>query len=76
MPAERCSCLCGRRRPLVGAIAAVIGYFAAYELFGGLSSDWIDHFGRRSGGELLLITAGVFAPAFAVLLTVPSRRER
>ena len=28
---------------------------------------------RRSGGQLLLMTAGVFAPILAVLLTVPGR---
>lgn len=62
-----------------GAVAVVVGYVAVYQLANLFSSDWMDHFTRQSGAELLLIGAGVFAPLFAVLLTVPEvvgRRER
>jgi hypothetical protein len=58
-----------RRRPVFGAIGVVIGLAAVYVLAGLFSSDWMDHLGRQSGGELLLITTGVFAPIVAVLLT-------
>ena len=67
------------RRPVLGAVAVVVGYVAVYQLANLFSSDWMDHFTRQSGAELLLIGAGVFAPLFAVLLTVPEvvgRRER
>jgi hypothetical protein len=57
------------RRPVYGAVGVVIGLVGMYTLAGLFSSDWIDHLGRQSGGELLLISAGVFAPIFAVLLT-------
>jgi hypothetical protein len=58
-----------RRRTIIGTIAVVIGLGAVYMLAGLFSSDWIDHLGRQSGGALLVITAGVFAPIVAVLLT-------
>jgi hypothetical protein len=68
-----------RRRPLRAAAVVLIGMASAALLMGVFSSDWIEHLDRRSPGELLLMAASVFAPVFAVLLTVPevvSRRER
>jgi hypothetical protein len=62
-----------RRRPVYGAVAVVVGLAAVYMLAGLFSSDWMDHLGRRSVGELLLIATGVFAPVLAVVLTVPRR---
>jgi hypothetical protein len=66
------------RRPVFGSVAVVVGLAVAYVLGGLFSSDWIDHLGRQSAGELLLIASGVVAPVSAVLLTVPEvvrRRE-
>lgn len=64
-----------RRRPLLAAVAVVVGFAASALLFGGLiTSEWIDHLDRRSPGELLLLIAAVFGPIFAVLLTVPGKQ--
>jgi hypothetical protein len=59
------------RKPLYGAGAAVVGVVAVVVMANAFSSDWIEHFDRRSPGELLLIMAGVFAPILAVLLAMP-----
>lgn len=63
-----------RRRPVYGAVAVVVGFVAMYTLAGLFSTDWIDHLGRQSVGEMLLIAAGVFAPILAVLLSVTAVR--
>jgi hypothetical protein len=60
-----------RRKPAYAAATLAVGCAAVVLLANALSSDWIEHFDRRSPGELLLIMAGVFAPILAVLLTVP-----
>jgi hypothetical protein len=58
------------RRPLWGAGCVVVGLGAALWLTNTFSSDWFDHLDRHSPGELLLYSTGVFAPIFAVLLTL------
>jgi hypothetical protein len=62
-----------RRKPWYAAATMVVGFAGAALLTGVFSSEWIDHLDRRSFGELLLMTASVFAPIFAVLLTMPGR---
>jgi hypothetical protein len=62
------------RRPLFAACAVVAGGAAVVLLAGAMSTDWIEHLDRRSGGELLLLATGAFAPILAVLLSVPARR--
>jgi uncharacterized membrane protein HdeD (DUF308 family) len=57
------------RKPLLAAGATIVGLVAMFVLANAFSSDWINHFDRRSPGELLVIAAGVFAPIFAILLT-------
>ena len=65
-----------RRKPGYAAVALVVGFAAAAVLLNPLSTDWIDHLDRRSPGELLLMTASVFAPIFALLLTIPEAQNR
>jgi uncharacterized membrane protein HdeD (DUF308 family) len=68
-----------RRKPAYAAATLAVGFAAVLLLSNALSSDWIEHFDRRTPGQLLLMAAGVFAPILAVLLTVPEvmrRRER
>ncbi len=64
------------RRPLLSAASVLVGGAAAIFLTGAFSTDWIDHLDRRSGGELLLIVASVFAPILAVLLSIQPRNVR
>lgn len=59
------------RRPISAAGAVVVGLCAVIVMANAFSSNWMEHLGRHSPGELLLYTAGVFAPIFAVLLAVP-----
>jgi hypothetical protein len=58
-----------RRQRLYAAGAVVVGLTAALAMFGGFTSDWIDHLGRRSPPELLFLAASFLAPVLAVLLT-------
>jgi hypothetical protein len=58
-----------RRRPLLAVGAMAVGFGSAAVLTGVFTSEAIDHLDRRTPGELLLITASVFAPILAVLLT-------
>jgi hypothetical protein len=53
-----------------------VGFAGAAFLTGVFSSEWIDHLDGRSPGELLLMTASVFAPVFAVLLTSAQAPEQ
>lgn len=62
-----------KRRPLLAACAMVAGFAAAAMVTGVFGTEWIDHLDRRNPAELLLMTASVFAPILAVLLTVPER---
>lgn len=64
-----------RRRPWAASVAMVVGFAAALTLINPITStEWIDHLDRRSPGELFLMMASVFAPVFAVLLSIgPSR---
>jgi hypothetical protein len=64
-----------RRRPLFATGAMIVGFASAAYLTGVFTTDWIDHLDRRSPGELLLMTASVFAPVLAVLLTPPRTPE-
>jgi hypothetical protein len=67
-----------RRRPWSAAAAMVVGFGSVFVMVDPLTSEWIEHLDRRSPGELLMMTASVFAPVFAVLLTMPEvvrRRE-
>jgi hypothetical protein len=65
-----------RRRPWSAAVAMIVGFGSVLVMVNPLTSEWIDHLDRRSPGELLLMTASVFAPVFAVLLTVPETVDR
>jgi hypothetical protein len=66
-----------RRKPWHAAAAMVVGFAAALVMINPLaSSEWVEHIDRRSADELLLMTASVFAPVFAVLLTMPARNVR
>lgn len=58
-----------RRRPLLAGGAVLVALLAMAGLANGFSRDWTEHLGRRSGAELLLLSGGVLAPVFAVLLT-------
>jgi uncharacterized membrane protein YcjF (UPF0283 family) len=65
-----------RRRPWLATAAIVVGFASVLAMVKPLTSEWIDHLDRRSPDELLLMTASVFAPVFAVLLTVPEMVRR
>ena len=65
-----------RRRPLFATGALIVGFASAALLTGVFTSDsWIDHLDRRSPVELFFMTAAVFAPVLAILLTPPRKRE-
>lgn len=67
------------RRPISAAGAVAVGLCAVILMANASSSNWMEHLGRHSPGELLLYTTGVLAPILAVLLAVPEvvrRRER
>jgi hypothetical protein len=57
------------RRPISAAGAVAVGLCAVILMANAFSSNWMEHLGRHSPSELLLYTAGVFAPIFAVLLS-------
>jgi multisubunit Na+/H+ antiporter MnhB subunit len=62
-----------RGRPGYAFGALLVAAACTIVLTTGLSTEWVDHLDRRTGGELLLVGIGICAPLAALLFTPPPR---